>query len=433
MKKNQEPEFASLRKQAEELLKNNRFELSPLISSFEPNRLLHELQLHQIELEMQKEELMVALNSTLDAIEVFDFAPSGNFTLTKDGEINKINLFGAKMIDKHPAKLINSRFGFFVSDDTKPIFNEMLENVFESKGKASADVSIIVDGKLPMQVHLNCILNQNKNLCFVSMVDISDRKIAEKALKESEEKYRVFFENSTDGIFMLNLNNKLCMVNSAFAQMHGYTVEELMHMDIEKLDTPETYLTYPDRKERLLNGETLKFEVDHYTKQGNIVMHEVVALRTIIGKEDFILAFHHDITDIRSAKNRIKQKELLNRNIIRDSTDGYLLIDLKGRLLDVNKTYCRLSGYSREELLTMNMIDLEALETIGNTAKQLKNIILLHEKRFETKHIGKNAKFIDYDVNVKYDPQNEGELVIFLHDITESNKLAKNRYNESEE
>ena len=430
MKKIQKHEPTNFRQQAEKLLKNNQIELSPLISSFDPNRLLHELQLHQIELEMQREEMMVALNSTLDVIELFDFAPIGYFALTKDGEINKINLFGAKMLDKHPSKLINSRFGFFVSDDTKPIFNEMLEKVFENKGNASADVIIIVDGRLPMQVHLSCILNKNEDLCLGSMVDISDRKIAEKALKESEEKYRVFFENSTEGVFMLNLNNKLCMVNSAFAQMHGYTVEEVMHMDIEKLDTPEAYLTYPVRKERLLNGETLKFEVDHYTKQGNIVTLEVVALRTTIGNEDYILAFHHDITELRITKKIIKQKELLNRNITRDSTDGYLLVDLKGRLLDVNKTYCRLSGYSREELLTMNMIDLEALETIGNTAQQLKNIILLQEKRFETKHIGKNAEFSDYDVSVKYDPQNKGELSVFLHDITEGKKNISNKTEE---
>ncbi|MEI6057333.1 MAG: hypothetical protein WCR55_14915 [Lentisphaerota bacterium] len=95
---------------------------------------------------MQNEELIVARTTAEEVAEkytqLYDFAPSGYFTLSRDSEIIELNLCGAKMLGKDCSKLKNSLLGFFVSDDTKPIFNLFLDKLFNSKTKESCDVTL---------------------------------------------------------------------------------------------------------------------------------------------------------------------------------------------------------------------------------------------------------------------------------------------------
>jgi len=108
---------------------------------------------------MQNEELVLAKEqaeiATEKYTELYDFAPSGYFTLSKEGEILELNLSGAKMMGKERSRLINNHFGFFVSDTTKPIYNDFLEKVFNSKSRVTCEVNLTTNGNLPMLVHLN--------------------------------------------------------------------------------------------------------------------------------------------------------------------------------------------------------------------------------------------------------------------------------------
>jgi hypothetical protein len=131
-----------LRKKAEELLQNKAAASSqqpaagnqPINpSESEVLKLIHQLEVHQIELEMQNEELIlakelaeVAANKYTD---LYDFAPLSYFTLSKEGRIIELNFSGAKLLCIERSKLIDFPFGVFVSDDTKLIFNHFLENI----------------------------------------------------------------------------------------------------------------------------------------------------------------------------------------------------------------------------------------------------------------------------------------------------------------
>ena len=114
-----------LRQKAEIFLKKAS-KVSTQFSEAETLKLIHELEVHQVELELQNEELAVAIATAQDAIELFDFAPSGYFTLSKEGDIIRLNITSANMLGKQRPMLLNSRLSLFVSDDTKPIFNQFL-------------------------------------------------------------------------------------------------------------------------------------------------------------------------------------------------------------------------------------------------------------------------------------------------------------------
>ena len=139
MGKSNKPEAVVLRQKAERLLKNRTHGKVSQISEADALKLIQELEVHQIELELQNEELMLAKEQVAKAadekyVELYDFAPSGYITISKDGKIIEINLYGSQMLGEVRSNIIGRKFGLFVSDNTKPIFNHFLKTVFDSKG-----------------------------------------------------------------------------------------------------------------------------------------------------------------------------------------------------------------------------------------------------------------------------------------------------------
>lgn len=191
MKKNNLSEAASLRQKAEELLVKKpsalhgvRKLIQPInLSDNENQKLIHELEVHQIELEMQNEELVNALSAAKDAIDLYDFAPCGYFTLSKEGLIIRLNLTGSQMLGKNRTHVKNSSFDFYVSDDTKSTFNLFFEKVFNSKFRENCEVTLSINGK-PMCVYLSGVFTEKGEQCLVTMVDITEHKRMEIALQE---------------------------------------------------------------------------------------------------------------------------------------------------------------------------------------------------------------------------------------------------------
>ncbi|MEE4252917.1 MAG: PAS domain S-box protein [Desulfuromusa sp.] len=120
-----------------------------------------------------------------------------------------------------------------------------------------------------------------------------------------------------------------------------------------------------------------------------------------------------------------------HRSILFASLDGIWSVDLQGRFLEVNAAYCRMSGYSEQELLTMSISDVEAEESVEETALHLKNIISQGQARFLSRHRRKNGTVYDIEVSAKYLSEDGGQFVAFLRDITKS-KQAERALHDSE-
>jgi len=206
-------EAVNLRQKAEELLKKKSSKMTSILSEAKTLKLYHELEVHQIELEIQNEELAVAKEQA-DIVaqkytELYNYAPSGYFTLSKEGEIIELNLCGANMLCKEIQRLKSSRFGFFVSDETKTIFNSFLKKVFNSKVEESCEITLSTYDNLPMYVYLNGIITKNGEQCFVSVMNITDRKLAAELIIANKELTFQNKEKQKRAEELFNSNKKL--------------------------------------------------------------------------------------------------------------------------------------------------------------------------------------------------------------------------------
>lgn len=176
-----------LRQKAEDLLKLKYSDAKDLYSEADKMRLIHELQVHQIELELQNEELAEAnerAEATSDKYnELYDFAPIGYFTLTRDGYINELNFIGASMLQKERSQLINRMFAVFVSSETKPVFKLFCEKIFISLMLESCEIILTTEGSIPIIVNLSGIVTKDGGHCMVTATDITSRKQADTDLR----------------------------------------------------------------------------------------------------------------------------------------------------------------------------------------------------------------------------------------------------------
>lgn len=115
-----------------------------------------------------------------------------------------------------------------------------------------------------------------------------------------------------------------------------------------------------------------------------------------------------------------------NRRILKTAMDGFWRTDTKGRLLEVNDTYCRMSGYDRHELQSFNISNLDALLGVEDISKRIQGVVQTGHDRFETRHRRKNGSIFDVEVSVQYlEDEKGGQLVIFLRDITTIRKTQQ--------
>ena len=165
------------------------------------------------------------------------------------------------MLSKERLFLKNSQFGFFVSDDTKPIFNLFLEKIFFTNSKESCEVTLLIKGQPHIDIYLCGIATENGDKCIINAVDISERKRAENTLTNSEIRYRRVFETAKDGILILNAESgKILDVNPFLMELLGYTREQLIEKAIWEIGFFKDIAANRDKFQELQQKEYVRYE-----------------------------------------------------------------------------------------------------------------------------------------------------------------------------
>ena len=174
---------AELRQRAEERLKKKSTETDLLRKEADQRLLLQELQVHQIELELQNEDLRQAKEEIQTGLEkytdLYDFAPMGYFTLGRNGAIRAANLTGAGLLGIERARLIGKPFWSFIEPESRPALKSCLEKVFERKAKETCEVALLKKDKHPLFVRIEATLSEDGQECRAVLMDITERQQAQ--------------------------------------------------------------------------------------------------------------------------------------------------------------------------------------------------------------------------------------------------------------
>ena len=225
-----------LRRRAEKQLQKQMKKTTPPATMAEMQRIVHELEVHQIELEMQNEELQQA-RSELESFlakytDLYDFAPVGYFTLDKNGLILQVNLTGASMLGFDRSRLVEQNFLGLVTDDYQSIFTAFLAKIFSSQNKETAVIGMHKEGGDPIFARVEARTGQDGQECRTALIDITAQKKAEELLQESEEKYRTLFENMTQGVVIYDQDGKIISANPAAENILGLTVDQMQERSL---------------------------------------------------------------------------------------------------------------------------------------------------------------------------------------------------------
>jgi len=177
----EEPDFTDpreLRKQAEKILQQKKEKAQQdEKNDADAKKLLHELQVHQIELEMQNEELLKAYETAEAALKkftiVFDQAPLGLATLESDGTIVELNFAASEMLGQRRTSLIGNNFKLYISDEFKIKFSDFFKKAYTTHQKEACKITLGNDSESMRQVYIEGIVIENENNCILSLVDLT--------------------------------------------------------------------------------------------------------------------------------------------------------------------------------------------------------------------------------------------------------------------
>ncbi len=371
MKKNSKSADESLHNQAEVKLSGDiKKKKKQPMKEADSLRLLHELQVHQIELEMQNEELTRAqaeVKTEQDQYanlynKLYDFAPVGYFTLGRDGTILHTNLTGARLLGVARSNLDKQRFETFLSAEFQSPFKDFLQKVFTNHGKKTFEAALLKGQHEKCWVHLEAAIEDEKSVeCQIVLLDITDRKQAEEALKQSEAHYHLLADYMTDTIWLMNFNLQLTYVSPSVEKIRGYTSAELQQMQINQLLAPKSLelamSVFSTEISRILTDPTYApvytLELDFYRRDGSLqsVESKLSILRDQNGNAISILGQDRDITERKQAEQALKASTEFSSSLIASMQDGLSVLDKNGIHVDVNSALCTMTGFSREELI----------------------------------------------------------------------------------
>ncbi|MDO8813711.1 MAG: PAS domain S-box protein [Gallionella sp.] len=340
--------------------------------------LQHELQVHQIELEMQNETLrqaQVALEESRDRyMDLYEFAPVGYLTLTDKGMISEINLTGSSLLKVERNKLLHQRFASFIAQKHRDRWNHLFVSMVREPGVKSCELALKNGIGESFHAYLDCIYlvtGDKPPVVRITLTDITQLRQAEQAMRE----WQIFIENAHWGMAIGSLEDRtIKLANPAYARMHGYSVEELHGTKADLLYAPESRVNLPYYVECLHKDGRYSFECARLRKDGSVfpAMVDIAIIDSADGQVTTIVS----VKDITARKQQEQQVRDLYAHLLtvreeeKTSMAREIHDDLGGTL-----TALKMESYRLAEELAAHREAAPLLEHIESMAQLIDNAV----------------------------------------------------------
>jgi PAS domain S-box-containing protein len=320
-------------------------------------------------------------------------------------------------------ELIGNSISIVRSPNNSPALTEVILPATLQGGWKGELLNLRKDGsEFPVSVSTSVVRDDTgEPIALIGVsTDITERKKAEMALKESEIQYRSLFETSPSGIIVFDENGIIIEANDAFSKSTLYTRAEIINSDLRNLSPDGKTHIVAENIKRILAGETLTHEIDVKRKDGSILLFIVGEKAiTLPNGQQGILSISHDITEQKQAELALKESEARFKNMFELHSAIMLLIDPEsGFIVDANNAATQFYGYSKSVLQSMKIEDINTLsvEQVKTEREKARNNNLNY---FVFQH--KIATGEERTVEVHSSPihfQEKQILFSIIHDIT---------------
>jgi len=395
----------ALRAEAEQRLQT----MPPGGGSHDPQKLLHELQVHQLELEMQNEALR-ATQAELEAAltrasNLFDFAPIPYLTTDAQGGIRQANHAAAKLFNEPRSSLCRIGLASFVHKEDLPVYQALMRKAAASGIRETGEIELGINGRR-VWVILNVVLETDQTSSLIALEDITERKEAVQQLALAANRYNNMLRANKDGFWLVDGNTgKIADANEAALMMLGYSRDELLSMRILDIDVLFDAEAYEQKMLQILAEGWGVFETQHRAKDGRILDVEVSTLPEKSSQS--LVAFIRDIT-----QRRVMERELrkLSR-AVEQTMESVTITDLNARIEYVNEAFLRNTGYQRDEVLGQNPRFLNSGKTPQATYDDLWDK-LSHGQSWQGEFINRRKDGSEYIEWASISPMHEADGLV---------------------
>ncbi len=378
---------------------------------------------------------------------VFEAITSGVCVSDMQGNVTEVNAAMIKLggFSTRDELIGKNALEFVAPKDRDIAAQRIAKRVEAGRGTDTSEYKFIAKDGREFDGELSIGIVHDKDGKPISIVaiarDITKRKRTEELIRASEERYRLLAENISDVIFIVDLNFKFLYISPSVYQLRGYTAEEAMQIPIEKTVTPDSFKriskTLMEQIELLKSGKrdphaSHTVELEEYRKDGSTIWVEM-KLNGIYdndGNLTSLLGVTRDITVRRRVNEIIQAKEQELRSIFESMSDCLVITDEQLRIVNVNDGASQMTGFTKEELLGRNAIEILDKNELDRAIKSLTNRmqkkITLEREDFKIRIKDGSLRYVN--INISNLNDTSGKLIGFvgvIRDITERKKIEE--------
>ena len=347
-----------LRARAEQRLRTTRRDVAQMPVE-DVQKLVHELQVHQIELEMQNDALrrtQLELETARDRYAgLYDFAPSALLTLDAHGEILEANLSAGKLLGVERDRLVHQKFSRFIAAESQDTCYLLCREVFQSDAPQSAELELVNASAQRLFVQIAAVRDATspRKQCRISFTDITARK----QIEAERQKFVSLADNSSDFIGMCDRDFNPFYVNAAGLRLVGFDdLAAACRVKVPDFFFPEDqpFITrefFPRVQRDGHNEVEIRFR--HFQTGAAIwMLYSVFNVHDASGAPVGWATVSRDITERKRAEAALRESEERLLTVAENLTEGLIISNLEGRLVHWNRAGLEMHGFaSREECL----------------------------------------------------------------------------------
>jgi PAS domain S-box-containing protein len=339
--------------------------------ALERDRLTAELSVQRVQLEAQYEELRQAQQRLQDSRDryanLYDFAPVGYVTLDAAGHIQEVNLTGARMLGTKRSLLIGTALTAHIADGDVPLFREHLRRSEQSEDPVPCELQVAVIGAEPIQVQFVSLAQRDRaggiSHYHITMTDVTASRRAEQEARASAALLEKTFACLDHAVLISDAaTHVVAKCSTAAEDIFRYPPHEINGNPIGVLYAdPAAYDTFQQLLYPALDARGVYHtEAVLRRKDGSIFPAEITVteLRSAAGERTAVVSVVRDISERRTVETALRASEEKYRRLHESLIDGFVYVDMRGRITDYNETYRQMLGYSPAELAGLTYMDI---------------------------------------------------------------------------